>query len=221
MTQTMDSVATRPLTLLDELVKTRVSRAIFNNEIPDPRDVIIICLINTCDVLRFIFELDEESEKRVEFICKMDLIGRSIADAVGHNLAGPLFRRSALAKSIPVVPLRQLLRSKHVRDGNIPALFAALAETHGPVFEIRPPFVDRIIILAGPETNHWVHRHGRMYLRARDYLEDFEKVYGGAGLLPSLDGATIFDIASPRNRDILARGWKASWMSSTLMSGIT
>ena len=175
-----------------EHVKTRISRAIFNNEIPDPRDVIIICLINTCDVLRFIFELDEESEKRVESISKMDLIGRSIAAAVGQNIAGPLFRRSALTKPIPVVPMRRVLCSKHVRSGNIPALLAALGEEYGPVFELRPPFQDRMIFLAGPETNHWVHRHGRMYLRARDYLEDFEKIYGGSGILPSLDGADHF-----------------------------
>ena len=31
-----------------------------------------------------------------------------------------------------------------------------------------------------------------MHLRSRDYLEDFEKVYGGAGLLPALDGADHF-----------------------------
>ena len=49
-----------------------------------------------------------------------------------------------------------------------------------------------MIFLVGPETNHWVHRHGRTYLRARDYLEDFEKVYGGSGILPSLDGADHF-----------------------------
>ena len=221
MTQTMDSVATRPLTLLNDLVKTRISRAIFNNEIPDPRDVIIICLINTCDVLRFIFELDEESEKRVEFICKMDLIGRSIADAVGHNLAGPLFRRSALAKSIPVVPLRQLLRSKHVRDGNIPALFAALAETHGPVFEIRPPFVERMTFWPDPRqitgcigtgacTSEpgTIWRTSRKSMAGRDYCLPW--------MVP-----TILDIASPRNRDIPARGWKASWMSSTHMRGST
>ena len=65
-----------------EFVKTRISRAIFSDEIPDPRDIIIICLIHTCDVLRYIFELDEESEARVEQVTKMDLIGRSIADAV-------------------------------------------------------------------------------------------------------------------------------------------
>ena len=195
-----------------EFVKTRISRAIFNNEIPHPRDVIIICLINTCDVLRFIFELDEESDERVEFISKMDLIGRSIADAVGQNIAGPLFRRSALTKPIPVVRMRRVLRSKHVRSGNIPALFAELGEEYGPVFELRPPFQKRMIFLVGPETNHWVHRHGRMHLRARDYLEDFEKVYGGSGLLPSLDGADHF-----RYRKSMQPGYSRTRLESQLM----
>ena len=48
-----------------EFVKISISKAIFDNEIPDPRDVIIIRLINTCDVFRFIFQLDEEAEKRI------------------------------------------------------------------------------------------------------------------------------------------------------------
>ena len=91
-----------------QFIKTRISRAIFMSEIPDPRDVIVICLVNTCDVFRFIFQLDEESEARIQLICKMDVIGRSIADAVSHNLAGPLLRHSALTKKIPAVPLRKL-----------------------------------------------------------------------------------------------------------------
>ena len=122
----------------------------------------------------------------------MDLIGRSIADAVSHNLAGPLLRRSALSKKIPAVSLRKLLLNRHVRNGNVAALFADIAKEYGPVFEIRPPFAKPIIFLAGTETNRWVHRRGCMYLRARDYFADFEKVYGAAGVLPSLDGADHF-----------------------------
>ena len=175
-----------------EFVKTRISKAIFNNEIPVPRDIIIICLINTCDVFRFIYQLDDEAEKRIEFICKMDLIGRSIAAAVTHNLAGPLLRRSALTKKIPAVALHKLLLNPHIRDGNIPALFAGLAQEYGPVFEIRPPVAKPMIFLAGAESNRWVHRHGRMYLRAKDYFTDFEKVYGASGLIPALDGADHF-----------------------------
>ena len=175
-----------------QFVKTRINNAIFNNEIPDPRDIIIICLINTCDVFRFMFQLDDEAEARIEFICKMDLIGRSIAAAVEHNLAGPLLRRSALAKKIPAVSLIKLLLNPYIRVGNIPALFADLTQEYGPVFEIRPPFAKPMIFLAGPRTNRWVHRHGRMYLRAKDYFADFEKVYGASGVLPSLDGGDHF-----------------------------
>ena len=162
-----------------EFVKTRISRSIFGDEIPDPRDIIIICLIDTCDILRYIFELDEESEARVEQVTKMDLIGRSIADAVHQNIARPLLRRTAVSKAIPVVPLRKVIANKQARAGNIPALFAELGEEYGPVFELRPPFSENMIVLVGPDTNHWVHRHGRTYLRARDYMEDFEKLYGG------------------------------------------
>ena len=175
-----------------EFIKLRIMRYIFTDAIPNPRDIIIICLVNTCDVFRFMFQLDEEAEERIKSICQMDLIGRSIAAAVVHHQASPLLQHSHLTKQIPAVPLRQLLLNPHMRDGNVPALFAELTQKYGPVFEIRPPFAKPMLFIAGPQTNHWVHRHGRMYLRARDYFADFEKVYGASGVLPSLDGGDHF-----------------------------
>jgi len=175
-----------------EFIKLRIMRYIFTDAIPNPRDIIIICLVNTCDVFRFIFQLDDEAEGRIEFICKMDLIGRSLASAVSQNLAGPALRRPALARKIPTVSLPKLLLNPHSRDGNLNALFGNLAEEYGPVFQIRPPFSEPMTFLAGLETNRWVHKRGRMYLRARDYFSDFEKVYGASGVLPALDGADHF-----------------------------
>ena len=175
-----------------EFVTSRITKVIFYNEIPTPRDIIIVGLLNTCDVLRFIFELDDESEGRIKVVCQLELIGRSIAEAVAHNLAGPLLRRSHLTKKIPTVPLRKLLFNSHLRNGNIPALFADIAQEYGPVFKLRPPFKKPMIFLAGPETNHWTNKRGRMYLRAKDYFADFEKIYGANGVLPSLDGADHF-----------------------------
>ena len=175
-----------------QFVRTRISRAIFMNEIPDPRDVIVISLINSCDVFRFMFQLDDETEARIQAICQMDLIGRSITEAVSHNLAGPTLRRPAFVKKIPTVSLRKLLLNPHIRDGNLNALLANLAEEYGPVFKIRPPFAQPMTFLAGLEANRWVHKQGRMFLRARDYFSEFEKVYGASGLLPSLDGADHF-----------------------------
>ena len=201
-----------------EFVTTRLNRVLFGDEIPDPKDIIIICLLNTCDVLRFIFQLDEESEERVAFICKMDLIGRAIAEAIEHSQAGPLLRRVSLTKTIPAVRLSQLLRSPHVRDGNLPALFAGLAEEYGPVFKIKFPFSKTLIFLAGPRTNRWVHRNGRMYLRARDYFADLEKVYGASGVLPALDGADHFRLRKAMH-PALTRGKLESRLDDLLAFG--
>ena len=125
----------------------------------------------------------------------MDLIGRSIGEAVAGNFVGPMLRRPSLSKQIPVVPLRQILLNPHVRDGNMPALFADLAEQYGPVFRIHPRFSkEPLVFWGGSETNYCVHRHGRNYLRARDYLQDFEKVYGASGILPALDSSRPFPL---------------------------
>ena len=173
-------------------VKTRIFNAIFNDEIPDPRDALLISLVNTCDVFRFMYQLDDAVEDRIKLICRMALIGRSIAAAVSQNMANPLLRHSALTKSIPTVPLRKLAFNRHVRDGNMAALFAEITKEYGPVFAIDPPFRERMIFLSGPETNEWVHRRGRMYLSAKEYISEFEKVYGASGILPSLEGADHF-----------------------------
>ena len=175
-----------------QFVKARISEVIFTDAIPDPRDAIIISLVNTCDVFRFIFELDDAAEERIRFICKMDLIGRSIADAVEQNISSPLLRRFVLSKNIPRVELREILLNPHLRTGNFPALFADLEKNHGAVFVIRPPFKKPMVFLAGPQINHWAQRHGRMYLRAKDYFAEFEKLYGASGVLPSLDGSDHF-----------------------------
>ncbi len=176
-----------------EFIKLRIMKSIFTNTIPKPRDIIIICLVNTCDLFRFIFQLDDKSEERIRIICKMDLIGRSIATAVTHNLAGPLFRRSSLVqKKIPVGSLPKLGFSMYRHKGNIPAVFADLTKQYGPVFQIRPPFQDPMIFLSGAKLNRWVHRNGRMYLRSTEYFNDIEKIYGASGLIPGLDGAEHF-----------------------------
>ena len=138
------------------------------------------------------------------------MIGRSIADAVSQNLAGPLLRHSGLTRTIPTVPLRKVLFNRHLRSGNIPALFADIAGKYGPAFQIRPPFVKPLVFLAGPATNYWAHRQGRMYLRAKDYFYDFEQAYGASGVLPALDGGTISGFGSPCSRRIPARDLKAS-----------
>ena len=176
-----------------EFVKMRIGRMIFDSVIPDPRDIIIICLANACGILRHTFELDNDAETRIELICQLELIGRAIANAIEESLAGPALRRPTLSKPIPRVPLRKLLFHRHSKDGNLSALLADLAGTYGSVFQLKVPFSKTPkVFLAGPETNRWTHRYGRLYITSRGYFADIEKTYGAHGLLPALDGPDHF-----------------------------
>ena len=203
-----------------EFVKTRISKVIFNNEIPNPRDVIIIALINTCDVFRFMFQLDDESEERIELVCRLDLIGRAIAEAVTQNMSGPLLRRSALSKQIPTVPLRKVVLHRNLRDGNLPALFADLAGKYGPVYQIKPPFQKPMIILAGPDTNYWAHRHGRMFLRGTTSRIS-RRCMAHPGYCLRWMAPIISGSARRWRRRIRARDSRGSWRISTTIPGHT
>ena len=174
-------------------VKARVDRLIFGTDIPNPRDIIVIALTQACDVLRFIFDLDQTATERIELIGRMDLIGRAIADAVAENLTGSLLHQSALTKPIPKLPLRRLMFSRLLRRGNIPAAFAGFAEEYGPVYQVKLPWSKSpLIFLTGLDVNRWVHRHGRMFLRSSDYMRGLEAAYHASGLLPALDGPEHF-----------------------------
>ena len=175
-----------------EFVKNRIMRLLFSEEIPDPRDVILVCLVNTCDIFRFIFPIEEEEEARIAQIVQMDVIGRSIAEAVAQEFVSGRGAGGALGRTIPTVSLTKMVFNKHLRNGNIPALFASLIKQYGPVFKIKVPFKDPLVVVGGPRANYWVQKQGRMYLRTRDYFSEIEAVYGASGVLPSLDGGDHF-----------------------------
>ena len=178
----------------DAFVKTRIQALIHSDEIPDPRDTITIALLNACHVMHLIMPLDDEAEQRIGFICRMEVIGRALAEAVSSTIARPPLR-SFTTKKIPRLPLRKLLFHPHVRSGNIPALFADLANQYGPVFELRPPFSkESYFFLAGPEVNQWVQKHGRLFLRATEYLASVEKAHGATRTIHTMDGADHFHL---------------------------
>ncbi len=196
-----------------ENIKSRIGGYIFGEGIPAPREVIIIALINTCDVFHLIFQFEDSDAalRRIESLCKIDLIAQSIAKAVEQNIASPLLRRSVLSKKIPTVALHKAIFNRNLRIGNIPALFADLAATYGPVFEIKLPIGENMIFLAGAETNRWAHRQGRFHLRSKDYFTDLEKVYKASGLIPSVDGVDHF-----RLRKVMQTCWSRERLKNQL-----
>ena len=63
--------------------KTRFADVLFTDEIPDPKDIALICLVDACGILSA--HLADDAARvapRIEQIRRMDLIGREIASAI-------------------------------------------------------------------------------------------------------------------------------------------
>lgn len=65
-------------------VKLRIMGILFSEEIPDPRDVVIICLVDACRIFRELLSKRELEQvtPRIEQVRKLDLIGQAMAQAI-------------------------------------------------------------------------------------------------------------------------------------------
>ena len=84
-----------------EDVRLRIMRALFTEDIPDPRDTMTICLADACGIIERLLSVTEREEvaERLELILKMDLIGQSLVRAI-KRLKRPVAPPAA-SKEIP------------------------------------------------------------------------------------------------------------------------
>lgn len=63
-------------------VKRRIADLLLSDDIPDPRDIVIIALAQACGLLGRVFSDSElrSAEKRIDQLAKMDLIGQAMTD---------------------------------------------------------------------------------------------------------------------------------------------
>ncbi len=68
----------------DREVKLRIMGVLFSDEIPDPRDIVIVCLAEACGLFRELLSRREleHANARIEQVRKLDLIGQAVAQAV-------------------------------------------------------------------------------------------------------------------------------------------
>ena len=67
-------------------VRARLRQLVLTDEIPDPRDVVLICLIDACGLLGLVLSPDEiaATTTRVEQLSRLDLIGQAVTKAVAE-----------------------------------------------------------------------------------------------------------------------------------------
>lgn len=65
-------------------VKLRIMGVLFSDEIPDPRDIVIICLADACGIFKSIFTSGELETvaPRIEQVRRLDLIGQAMTQAI-------------------------------------------------------------------------------------------------------------------------------------------
>jgi golgi phosphoprotein 3 len=67
-------------------VRARLRQLTLTDEIPDPRDIVLLCLIDACRLLGMVLSLDEIAlrRQRIEQLTRLDLIGQAMTKAVGE-----------------------------------------------------------------------------------------------------------------------------------------
>lgn len=65
-------------------VKLRIMAVLFGDEIPDPRDIVIICLAEACGILKELLSAREleRATDRIEQVRKLDLIGQAVSKSI-------------------------------------------------------------------------------------------------------------------------------------------
>lgn len=67
-------------------VRARLRQVLLTDEIPDPQDVVLICLLEGCELLSLVLTAEElrSAAPRVEQLGRLDLIGQAMKKAVGE-----------------------------------------------------------------------------------------------------------------------------------------
>ena len=65
-------------------VKLRIMHVLFSDEIPGPRDIVVICLADACRIFNQIMPKKEVKQvrERIDAVRRMDLIGQAVSTAV-------------------------------------------------------------------------------------------------------------------------------------------
>ena len=175
-----------------EDVQLRIMRALFSNDIPDPKDVVIIGLADACGVFERLLPPAERevAQERIALLGRMDLIGRAITEVI--ELTPAPRPHSTPSREIPTVQpsLNDLLLGRDFVLDQYRKL--------GPIFRVRKnllikfleaifitkPLAQRgkkndgsLIFLAGAEANRFFSKNDRAHFRNREFWMRFDEQF--------------------------------------------
>lgn len=177
-------------------VRLRIMGVLFSDDVPGPRDVVIICLADACGVFERMLARAElaEARERVELVRRLDLIGQAVTRAVRDSgeeakdaPRAPRFKEPPMAKGLPVIG------SAREASIDLARFLARQYEELGPVFEVRI-LRRKFLVLAGEEANRFVNRQGRRFFSSRAPWKELSEGFGAHRLVLNMDGQEHFAI---------------------------
>ncbi len=72
-------------------IRDRIRHLVLDGDIPDPRDIVLITLVKSSDLIGHIFTKEERetAERRVYQLSQMDLIGQAVTKAIIRDIISP------------------------------------------------------------------------------------------------------------------------------------
>ena len=190
-----------------EDVRLRIMRALFSDDIPDPKDIVIIGLADACGIFeRLLSPVEIElAQERIALLGRMDLIGRAVIEAIRDG--EPISGAAPPSRAIPVIrpPLDDLLMGK--------AFVLEQYQKWGPIFQVQKnllirlleaafitkPLAQRgkeddgkVIFLAGPEANRFFQKNDKAHFRSHEFWTRLDE---------QIDGKATRSIASMSGED--------------------
>ncbi|MCY3592677.1 MAG: cytochrome P450 [Acidobacteria bacterium] len=176
-----------------EEARLRIMRVLFSDEIPDPRDVVLVCLSDASGVLSRLLTPQERRRlrERIEQIRKLDLIGRFLLPAIRERrLAEPAEPPARPSSEIPEVKGLPLLGSALGMRGDLSVFFARQYQELGPVFRVRA-LNRRLLVMAGSEAVRFLQKNGKAHLRTTNEWQHFSWGMGASRTVIAHEGPSL------------------------------
>ena len=184
--------ATPAALTLEREVRFRIMRCLHADDIPDPEDVMIICLADACGLFSRILtqpELDGV-QSRLALMQRMDQIGRAVTSAIWE--VEPPARKPMPRATKPIPEARGLpvLGNGIDMARDLLGFLQSQYELLGPVFRIRAPG-RRYVVMAGPSANQFMSRRWKVF-RSAEVWHGFAGGLGAWRAMQGMDGAEHF-----------------------------
>lgn len=186
-------------------VRLRVIQCLLGSDIPDPVDVMTICLADACGIFPKILarpELDA-AQPRLELVRRMDHIGRAVSTAIWEVEPPPRKPATRTTRPIPEARGLPVVGNGVAMARDMTGFLLQQYRLLGPVFRVRAPG-RRYIVLAGPSANQFLNRHGKDCLRSAEAWHGFAGALGAGRVMTGMDGAEHFRLRRA-HRDGYAR----------------